>query len=104
MKTATITLRVTPEVPMPQSTEPKFSAFAGFRLTLTAPSGAKGGPPAENKLVWTFGGMFEGQVYKLLVEAVDDAGHVIQSLAEATLQVPAAATYTRVDGFEIAWT
>lgn len=103
MKTATITLSVTPNVPMPENAEP-FASQAGFRLTLTrAATGASISTPVEDRLTWVIGSWVEGEAYSLLIEAVDSTGRVIQALPAATVQVPAAPTYTRIDGFNIAW-
>ena len=52
---------------------------------------------------WVIGNFVEGEVYSLLVEAVDSEGRVIQSLPSTTIEVPAAPTFTRVDGFNVAW-
>jgi hypothetical protein len=103
MKTATITLSVTPGIPMPENEIP-FAAQAGFRLTLTRNSTeASLSTPVEDKLTWVIGNFVEGEVYSLLVEAVDSEGRVIQSLPSTTIEVPAAPTFTRVDGFNVAW-
>lgn len=105
MKVLTVTLRVTPGVAMPEppAGSSPFGDFAGFRFTVTSPSGAKSGPPAENKLVWTFGGLIEGTTIKLLIEAVDQAGTPIQALEELVLNVPGVKTYSRLDGVDLAW-
>lgn len=101
MKTLTITLRTT-DAPMPIA-DPPHVAFKGFRLTITRPDGSQAYPPIEDKLTWVFSNLAEGGTYKLLAEAVDDQGRTIQALAEASLTVPAAATYRRLDGFDAAW-
>jgi hypothetical protein len=102
MRTLTITLATTQGVPMPDDVG-TLSDFAGFKITFTAPSGNTGGPPVENKLVWTFGSMVEGATYKLNISAVDSEGRVIQSLPEASITVPAQRTYSRLDGYSLAW-
>lgn len=101
MKTATITLAVTEGVPMPHT---DFATQAGFRLTLKRL--ATDGQlvlPVENKLTWVIGDFIEGEEYSLLVESVDANGAAINALPLASIRVPAAATYTRVDAFSIVW-
>lgn len=100
MKTLTIELQGTPNVALPAP----FAGFAGFQLTLTKLS--SGGTlvlPVEQKLLWQFGEMAEGETYKLLIECVDTEGAVIMGLPAAELVVPTTATYTRLDGFTVGW-
>lgn len=103
MKTATITLVVEENVPMPESEVP-FAAPAGFRLTLKrlATGGLLVLPP-ENKIVWVIGDFVEGENYELLVESVDANGRVINAPPLAVISVPAAPTYTRVAEFGVVW-
>lgn len=103
MKTATITLFVEENVPMPPSETP-FAAQAGFKLTLKRV--ATGGLlelPVETKLVWVIGDFIEGEAYELLVESVDANGRVINAAPLANIVVPAAPTYTRVAEIGIDW-
>lgn len=103
MKTATITLLVEKNVPMPESPEP-FAAQAGFKLTLKRVStGGLLELPVENKLVWVIGDFIEGEAYELLVESVDANGRVINAAPLANIAVPAAPTYTRVAEIGIDW-
>lgn len=102
MKTLTITLRATPGVPVPESSNPFVQPFA-VRITVTRPDGSTAQPPAEDKLTWVFGGLQEGQTYRFLMEVVDAQGRTIQALPEASLTVPAADTFTRLDGFDVSW-
>lgn len=107
MKTLTVNLNTTPDVLQPiDPLRPDPLPFAGFRLTLTAPSGNSATPPVEQKLTWQFAEMVEGATYKLLVEAVDIDGRVIQSMPSMVLTVPVGAdvpTYSRIDGVSIDW-
>ena len=97
--TLTVTLKTSLGVPLPA----EFGPFAGFRVSITSPSGTKAAPPVERKVVWTMTGFDPGATYKLLVEAVDEMGRTIQALPEASIVVPTERTYERLDGFELAW-
>ena len=105
MKTMTVTLATTPKVPQPLIPDQPLADFAGFRLTLTAPSGNAVSSEVLQQTVWTFGEMIEGATYTLLAEAVDINGAVIQALPLLKVTVPVAdgATYTRLDGASIDW-
>lgn len=99
MKTLTIELQATVDV-LPGN----FAPFAGFQLTLTkVSSGGQLVLPVEQKLLWQFGEMQEGEQYSLLVECVDTNGERIMALPTATLDVPVDPTFLRLDGFTAAW-
>lgn len=100
MKTLTIELQGTPGVALPGN----FAPFAGFQLTLTkVSSGGQLVLPVEQKLLWQFGEMKEGEQYNLLIECVDTNGERIMALPVAELLVPVDPTYTRLDGFTATW-
>lgn len=103
MRTLTLTLAAN-DTPMPPGS---FSAFAGFQLTLTrAASGGTLVLPPENKLVWTIADLRETETYSLLVEMVDAAGAVIDTMPASSFTVPpraASQTYPKVTGFTTAW-
>lgn len=101
MKTLTITFSTTPGVPVPN---PEMTGpGVGIRLTITRPDGTTASPPVADTLVWTIGNFVEGQVYKLLAEVVDAEGRSIQALPVIDLNVPAIATYNRLDTYTLAW-
>ena len=102
MKTATITLRTTENVPVPAGVT--LPELVGFRLTLTrVASGNSLTLPVEQKLTWQFAEMAEGEAYQLKIEHVDAAGAPYGDPVLLDLVPPGAATYTRLDGADVAW-
>lgn len=102
MKTATITLNVTENVPVPAGVV--VPTLVGFRLTLTrVASGNSVVSEVEQKLTWQFANMAEGDAYKLKVEHVDATGAAFGDPVVLDLVPPVAATYTRLDGASVAW-
>ena len=107
MRSATITVAITPNVPMPPSVEIPFGAFAGFRLTLVKTS-TKGQVvyPIQVETVWNIGQFQEGESYDILVESVDIEGRPINR-QDLTVLVPTAgapvAMYSRVDAISVIW-
>lgn len=101
MKTLTITFTATSDVPVP--TETGAGAGVGIRIVVTKPDTTTASPPVEQKLVWTFSNMSESARYLFDVAVVDVDGKVIQALPQIVADVPAAPTYTRLDGYTFAW-
>ena len=99
MKTLSIELQTVTEV-LPGN----FAPFAGFQLTLTkVSSGGQLVLPVEQKLLWQFGEMVEGEQYTLEIACVDTNGERIMSLPVATLDVPVDPTFLRLEGFTATW-
>lgn len=99
MKIMTVQLHTTPDVVLPAG----FGEFAGFKLTLTAPSGGTSTPPVSKETTWKFSGMIEAAVYMLQIECVDISGKVIMGLPVTQVTVPVTPTYTRLDNVSITW-
>lgn len=109
MRTAIFTLDTTPNVERPVDS-PR-GPEAGFRLTITRPDESVATFPPIVQTTLRVGNFIPGGSYTVRFEVVDDTGAVIQALPDQTLVVPAAEppppppplTYTRLNGFTVAW-